>query len=423
MAVRTNAQSGLFFAAAVVLWAAVFPVITFGDNCGVQLAIFDFSSASQDGCDLADAVRMKLSRVEDSWKVIDTQSMRELNIPTPKIDASSEELATLLKEHVGVEVCVFGSLTRQGEKYVADVRIFDSRDKNPQIRKYTFTDNTQRWRGVIAQKIVEVFTGKIAPLPPQYGDEPFPPADKLGAPINANSSFDAEKFAGWESPDNVACFIVSNPAGGKMLRIRTDLDRDEYLAYRKALLAGEASTESPPQIKSASDANSIAAQEGVHYKSDFIPANVNGIYWLCASCRFIPAKGFSVSATPKVFVKGFKVIPAAFDGLPESSLKKLKMTPAEFSALSPEKRRELIATDARENPKKYLRECYRWHLNCPASLAWKTYQGKFPPSGKLPADVQFLQIQIYSYWPAGEYFWDNVILLNHENAQEQKAVK
>jgi hypothetical protein len=60
---------------------------------------------------------------------------------------------------------------------------------------------------------------------------------------------------------------------------------------------------------------------------------------------------------------------------------------------------------------RYVRECYRWYLPCRAPQGeWSHFAAPFPPRGGLPDDVEFLQIQIYSYWPPGEYFWDNVKL-------------
>ena len=60
---------------------------------------------------------------------------------------------------------------------------------------------------------------------------------------------------------------------------------------------------------------------------------------------------------------------------------------------------------------RYVRECYRWYLSCAGAPGeWNHFAACFPPRGGLPADVDFLQIQIYSYWPPGEYLWDNVLL-------------
>lgn len=417
----TIAQTGTFLRNVALLLTVIFPACgVFAESTPACVAVFDFTPQSKDGSALADAIRMKLSRVADTWNVIDSQTMRGFDTTTPSMKISAAILENLLRERVGANVCVFGNLTQQGEKYIADVRIFDTRSKTPEIKKYLFEDNTQRWRGVIAKKIVETLTCKTIAPPSQYGDEPVPSADELEGPLNVNSSFESVDGEGWEAPDNVACSIVTRPADGRILQVCTAIDRDEYLAYRKALLAGEASVNTPPQVKSASSVNSIATQEGVHFKSDFLPADVNATYWLSASYRFLPAKGFAELASPIIFIKGFKATPAAFDGLPESSLKQLKMSPADFAALSPEKRRELITADARKNPKKYLRECYRWQMNCAAGKKWTTQQAKFPPHGKLPADVQFLQIQIYSYSPPGQYFWDNVSLYKQKTAPEKR---
>ncbi|HNX27280.1 MAG TPA: hypothetical protein PKK48_07720, partial [Phycisphaerae bacterium] len=330
-----RAQSGTFrtAAVAVLLWLICFAAVrTFGEtgDGDVFVAVFDFSPQSEDAAALADAVRLKLARQDGRWKVIDTQSMRELAISSPDMNSTAMSLRTLLQEQVAAHACIFGELKKAGNKYVADVRIFNTLTNPQTVVKNTFSDETERWRGNIAQKIIQAFIGRQTEQPPQAGDEQFPSADRLTGPINANPSFELAGHGGWESPDNVASFIVERPDNsGKMLLIRTDVDREQWLAYRKALSAGEASVDSPPQITSGKN-DTIAGQEGVHFKSDFIPADTNATYWLKASCRFIQPSNPRASATSKVFIKGFRKIPLAnINGLPESTLKKLKMTPAD----------------------------------------------------------------------------------------------
>ncbi len=46
---------------------------------------------------------------------------------------------------------------------------------------------------------------------------------------------------------------------------------------------------------------------------------------------------------------------------------------------------------------------------------WHHYAAVCPPRGGMPDNVTWLQIQIYSYWPAGTYLWDNVHLYKDPN--------
>ena len=54
---------------------------------------------------------------------------------------------------------------------------------------------------------------------------------------------------------------------------------------------------------------------------------------------------------------------------------------------------------------------FRWYLACRNEEdVWKHYAAPCPPRGGLPANVQWLQIQVYAYWPPGEFRFDNVSL-------------
>jgi hypothetical protein len=99
------------------------------------------------------------------------------------------------------------------------------------------------------------------------------------------------------------------------------------------------------------------------------------------------------------------------DGLPESSLAEMGMTPRRFAELSEEKRKALIEADSKKHPQRYLRECYRWYLKCHGEPGkWTHHAAPVPPRGGLPDYVEYLSIQVYSFWPAGEFLWDNVNL-------------
>ena len=112
---------------------------------------------------------------------------------------------------------------------------------------------------------------------------------------------------------------------------------------------------------------------------------------------------------PKIFVKGFEDWSKRADALPEQSLVELKLTPKQFAALPVERQKKLITEDAAKHPERYRRECYRWYLACRnTENTWKHYAAPFPPRGGLPKRVQWLQIQVYAYWPPGKYLFDDV---------------
>ena len=198
-----------------------------------------------------------------------------------------------------------------------------------------------------------------------------------------------------------------------MLRIRTDLERQPWLDYQEAIKRGQKPA-TLPAIKSDTSDASLAGHEGVHFNSQWIPAQPGKRYWLVADFKNAEK---NKPAEPKIFVKGFRRTPDAFDGLPEQSLYELGLTPETFAQLEPAARRQLITEDAKKNPMRYLRECYRWYLDCPNKTGdWQHYAAPFPPRGGLPDEVEWLQIQIFCAWPADDqYRFDNVFLYADPN--------
>ncbi len=370
------------------------------------IAVLDFAGGER-GERLADSLRLRLRR-HDEFTVIDRLTTQRMSVPTGA-DADRDEVLRLMLRRLGVNVVFYGTVRPRGDGLVVQARRIDLRSGEPLDFDRAYVDETERARAVIVRNIVEDFTGRPEWIPPQYGDEPEP--EDYGDPINVNGDFESGT-AGWERPDNVGTFIEQCPdRQSRILRIRTDLQRGPWLRYRRALRMGRADPDDPPSIGRDRSYASVAGLEGVHFRSDFLEATPGQRYWIVAD-----HKG---PGGAKVFVKGFRRLADAIDGLPESSLAELDLTPRQFAEL-PEKRREkIIAADAEANPMRYLVECYRTYLNCGASDGeWKRFAKPFPPRGGLPADVEYLQIQIYSYWPPGEYLWDNVHLYADPRQEE-----
>lgn len=367
------------------------------------VVIFDFVTDGEGelGVQLADSIRLKLARNKDQYTVIDQLTTQESSGPTAAT-AARADVEKLMKQNFFATVGVYGTVSRKGKEVQAVVQCIDLRPgAAAQQWTQTCSDSTERARAVISEAVVARITGAALWTPPQRGSTPEP--RNFGPPLNPNGDFE-QGGKGWTiGPDNVSTFIEAGPAGrGKVLRMRNDLARDPWLAYRRDLMFGKAVATKPPQIARDTSYGGVAGLEGVDYVSDFFPATPGGRYWLTFDC-----KG---PCSAMVFVKGYKKTDAARDGLPESALKELNVTPEAFAALTDEQRKALIDADARKNPQRYLRECWRWRLTCGKSKDWQHNAEPFPPRGGLPADVEFLQIKILAIWPPGETLWDNVFV-------------
>lgn len=395
--------------------AAVFDFVTVGNIPGNAQVLQDQSAGRQ----LSDSIRLKLRRAAKNWDVIDRLTMQELTRPLTA-DAPPEKIADLLQNTLAAQVGIFGQIRQEKNRTIATVVCIDLRNRTEPLWTREFSDDTERARGVIATQIVEALLGRELWQPPEYGDETEPAREQLGEPLNTNGDFEHSP-AGWDCPDGVSIlYQKADDAHGTVLRVRTDLRRDPWLAYRKALREGRAEASNPPEIPIDRGYSSVAALEGVHVRSEFIPARPGLRYWLLADIKPTTAKVNPKSIFfPKVFVKGYRRDASAMDGLSETALAERNMTPEQFAALSEEDRRTLIEADAAQHPQRYLRECYRWYLACRARPGeWNHFAAPVPPRGGLPEDVEFLQIQIYSYWPPGEYLWDNVLLFADPRQKE-----
>jgi len=370
------------------------------------VVVFDFvsSDGNEFGRKLAESVRLRLRRHHKEYEVIDHLTTAEASGPLG-IEADEKKVIDLMRNRVGSNLGVYGTADFRGQAARAEVRIVDLTGKEPKVARAAFSEDSERAAGEVARRIVEALRGQGEWAPPEYGDEPEPKREEFGPPVSRNGAFE-DGHAGWEPPDNAGTFLEPGPAGrGKVLRLRTDIERDKWLEYRRKLAFGLADPTRPPELKRDTSYGSVAGLEGIHYRSDWIDASPGQRYWLLADM-----KGKSEGIFfPMIYVKGFLDWSDRADALPEASLIERKLTAEQFAKLPPEGRRELVAVDAKAHPDRYRRECFRWFLACrnPENV-WLHYAAPFPPRGGLPANVRWLRVEVYAYWPPMSYYFDDV---------------
>ena len=393
---------------------ALLAALTPAGRAETYVVVFDFAGDATLGPQLADSVRVGLRR-DKSFNVIDRLTTAELT-PAGGIDLKTpdEKIVKLLKGEVAAHVAVFGRVEKVGDLVRAEARCVDispgadgKPPDKPAAWTKVFSDETERARGVIAAQTVEAVRSKPNWKPPETGDETEPKT--FGPPLNKGGDFEAAAGDGWQKPDNVSMKIVPDGRAGRtgnVLRLFTDLDREAWLAYQKDIRLGKADPEKPPPIGTvANKYATVAGLEGVHFRSAWIDATAGQRYWLVADMKGKTAGIFF----PKIFVKGFADFSAAADAISEVSLNERKMSADDFAALPAEKQKAMIAEDAAAHPDRYRREVYRWYLACRNEEdVWKHYADPFPPRGGLPKNVQWLRIEVYAYWPPGEFLFDDV---------------
>ena len=403
-------------AGAASLCSAARPCLAEGEKYDAYVVVFDFAGDTARGRAIADSLRLGL-RAHKEFFVVDRLSTQEVSGPTAAT-AETAGVVELMRRKLGANLGICGTVTVSGPKVTLEARCIDLIDPaKPAGWTKSFSDSTERYGAVISKAVIEHLRGRPEWTPPEYGDAPQP--SEFGQPLNVNGTFEAG-HKGWEQPDNCASFLVRGPKGrGRILKIRTDLPNEPWVAYHRRLRLGLADPTRPPKLPRDTSYNSVGGYEGVHYCSDWIRATPGQRYWLVADIASdLPLDGLG----PKIFVKGYqdytewaKLLDGGLpEGLPEKSLIELKLTPKAFAELSEARQKELIAADVKRHPARYRRERWRWQVTTTTKIArsakdgWHHFAEPFPPRGGMSKDVQWLQIQIYPYWPPTTYYYDNV---------------
>ena len=228
-----------------------------------------------------------------------------------------------------------------------------------------------------------------------------------------NGGFDlpnqsADGPAHWQAVDNLVWQWAKDPKAstrGKVLRIDTDvLQSQAYAWWVKRYLRDAAASGAPkkqPTVPPKYD--TVAGLDGGFYWSHYIPVKPDGAYKV-----YVDAKGPS----SKVFIRGYE-----------------KKLPLSFADESPavqghfRKARGDPQNDAKGRPVRYrLRYQYQTWFAVGGSDQWKTYthiKPRHPNSREITENVRWIRITLYPYWPPGQYWYDNVRVVEVEPDKEQ----
>ncbi len=226
-----------------------------------------------------------------------------------------------------------------------------------------------------------------------------------------NHSFERGRWwpSSWEPVDRLGTFWVKGGTDGKKcMKFNTNLLESQWLPYHSRIIqrirklqartGGGAQKQkknplpAPPDPKPTSPPyyDTVAGLHGIHYKGPFIPVQPGAIYRITVDAK-VSQKGGA-----KVFVKGFVDRPY-------------------------KTRRGLMVIK---------RNAYRAPMNLDGlSQNWKRFSRVFHPARSQstiddqPVQPEWLRVQLYSYWPPGTYWWDNVKLeiIGYEKLPERGA--
>ncbi len=226
---------------------------------------------------------------------------------------------------------------------------------------------------------------------------------------DANATNDAP--AHWQAVDNLVWHWTTDPAApqrGKVLRIDTDVQqRQAYDWWIRRFVKNEPLANAPAKLPTHEPRyDTIGGLDGGWYWSDFIPVKQGGAYKV-----LIDAKG---PGGAQVFIRGYeKQVPLSF-GDESPAVQELFRAP-----------RGEPTHDANGRPIRYrLRYTYTTWFALGGGTEWKTYthrKPRHPNSREITENVRFIRIMIYPFWPAGEYWFDNVRVVEVEPDPEQAS--
>jgi hypothetical protein len=229
--------------------------------------------------------------------------------------------------------------------------------------------------------------------------EPFP-ADAVNLMPNAGleePNADGDGPAHWQKADNLVYHWTTDPQApdrGKVIHINTDVQqRQAYAWWIQRYLHG-ASIGAAPAWKPTQPPkyDTIAGLDGGFYWSGYIPVKPGGAYRV-----YVDAKG----PKAKVFIRGYvKQEPISF----------ADEQPAVQQVFRKARGDAEVTPDGR--PVRYrLRYKSQTWFAVGGSDDWQTCTHIMPrhPNGReLTEDVRYIRIMLYPYWPPGDYWFDNI---------------
>lgn len=264
-----------------------------------------------------------------------------------------------------------------------------------------------RWTGLIALLGLAALAATV--------EEPTAdaaPGPKMGTKnLVPNGDFEQGKDnpTGWQTVDGLSTFWVkdSDPKHGKVIKFDTDVYQTQAYKWWVEIAKGAKAKDAPKKIPTVGDKyDTLAGLDGVWFWSDYIPVQQGKAYWLT-----LDAKG----AGMMVWLVGYTKKGSTAFGSENGAFQ------------------EVLKEGLTGKPKVMKRghvsfiHSYSWkgQLAVGASKEWKTFSRRkmpFRPTKRRPGfpPVHYVRVMIYPFWPPGEYYVDNVKLVEIEDKEEDR---
>jgi hypothetical protein len=225
-------------------------------------------------------------------------------------------------------------------------------------------------------------------------------AEPAGENLLPNGNFEAGEVTPdhWQTVDGLSSFWVKDkdPARGHVLKFDSDVNQSQAYPWWAKIAEGSSPLKAPVKIPTTPPKyDTLAGLDGVWFWSDPIAIEKRKQYWLT-----LDAKG----AGMLVWLVGYPEKPdtsfAADAGAVRQYFEKVKGT----------------APPNERNRKAFIHK-YVWkgQMKVGASSDWQTFSRRkkpFSPTKYTPT-VKYVRVLLYPFWPPGEYFVDNVRLVEY----------
>jgi hypothetical protein len=244
-----------------------------------------------------------------------------------------------------------------------------------------------------------------APDPKQAAANVVSPKVKiLGKNLIKNGNFEEgdTNLKGWQTIDGLSTFWVKDrdPAHGKVIKFDTDILQSQAYEWWSRIALGKATANDAPRKKPTVEPkyDTLAGNDGVWFWSDPVRIEKSKAYWLTIDVKGPPLL---------VWLVGYPEKPSTAFGADNGAFQDVLK---EFVTGKP--------VEKKRNFEPFIHK-YVWkgQLTVGGSNEWKTYSRRakpFRPTAVTP-NVKWVRVMIYPFWPPGEYYVDNVRLVEVED--------
>ncbi|HKI35543.1 MAG TPA: hypothetical protein VKA46_27045 [Gemmataceae bacterium] len=211
---------------------------------------------------------------------------------------------------------------------------------------------------------------------------------------------------GWQTIDGLTTFWVKDedPKRGKVLKFDTDVLQSQGYDWWVKIATKKGKAKDAPKKEATKEPkyDTLAGNDGVWFWSDPFPIEKDKAYWLT-----LDVKGPGLM----VWLMGYPEKPDTSFGADEGA----------FVEVLKEKVSGKPAEKGRDHEGFIHKYVWKGQLAAGGSNEWKTYSRRkqpFRPTSVTP-NVKWGRILILPTWPPGEYFVDNVRLVEVEDKGEK----